>query len=381
MENRYNQTLVNEVYPECGAMYEAMRIWSLPKGKEGQLQQHCESGEYFGQIKKDGFWYQFVKGETTSYLFSRNESRETGLLTEKIGNVPHIKEALDCLPKDTILIGEIYVPGGTSKDTTRIMGCLPATAIKRQKEEGVIHYYLHDIIAFNGISILKMPALKRYEVLRKVVNTFDLLNNDFIELAEVHTDNLFEKIGLALENGEEGMVLKHKDAPYSPGKKPAWSAIKCKKVDYADVVCMGFEDATKEYNGTELETWQYWEVVYISTGHSHSKHIGDKPNWFEEELELKAIPVTKPYYYGWKTAIRLGAYDKDGNLKEIGTVSSGITDELRKDFAENPDKYIGQTMMVQCMEKDNSAQTLRHPIFKGFRVDKNSQECLLEEIF
>lgn len=231
----YDRNLVNEVFPEA-IMVEAMRIWSLPKGRENMLQEKCESGEYFGQIKKDGFWYEFNRTENYCYLFSRNESRETGLLTEKIDNVPHIKSALECLPKDTIVIGEIYVPGGTSKDTTRIMGCLPATAIKRQKEQGNIHYYLHDIIAFNGVSMLNMPAEKRYDVLKKVVETFNLLSYDFIELAEKYTDNLFERIGTALENGEEGMVLKLKTAPYTPGKKPAWSAIKCKKVDYADVI-------------------------------------------------------------------------------------------------------------------------------------------------
>lgn len=369
MENRYNQELVKELYPECGAMYEAMRIWQLPKGKENKLQEMCESGDYFGQIKKDGFWYQFVKGSTESYLFSRNESRDTGLLTEKIKNVPHISDALKCLPKDTIVIGEIYVPGGTSKNTTRIMGCLPATAIKRQKEEGLIHYYLHDIIAFNGVSMLKMPAEKRYSVLKKVIETFNLLSYDFIELAEAYQDNLFERIGTALENGEEGMVLKLKTAPYTPGKKPAWSAIKCKKVDYADVVCMGFEDATKGYTGTELANWEYWESA------EGTKVKGKYNGTYGCE------PITKPYYFGWKTSIKIGAYDNNGDLKEIGTVSSGLTDEMKKDITENSDKYIGNVLMVQCMEKDLEAKTLRHPIFKNFRIDKNAKECTLEEIF
>lgn len=368
MEGIFNREIVNEVYPEA-IMIEAMRIWSLPKHKENELQKHAEGGEYFGQIKKDGFFYQFNRTENHCYLFSRNESRENGLLTEKINNVPHIKNALSVLPKDTIIIGEIYVPGGTSKDTTRIMGCLPATAVKRQEDEGLIHYYIHDIIGFNGVSMLKMPAIKRYEVLEKVVKNFNLLSYDFIELAEMHTDNLFEKIGTALENGEEGMVLKHKNAPYSPGKKPAWSAIKCKKVDYADVVCMGFEDPTKDYSGTELETWELW--VNAEGNKCKGQYYGVEGY----------SPVTKPYFNDWKTSIKIGAYNDKNELKEIGTVSSGITDELRKDFAENADKYIGEVMMVQCMEKDTKAQTMRHPIFKGFRNDKNVKECTLEDIF
>ena len=58
--------------------------------------------------------------------------------------------ALSCLPTDTILIGEIYYPGGSSKNTTEIMGCLAPKAIERQNGTyGKIHYYVHDILMYN----------------------------------------------------------------------------------------------------------------------------------------------------------------------------------------------------------------------------------------
>ena len=59
--------------------------------------------------------------------------------------------------------------------------------------------------------------------------------------------------------GEEGVVLKKKDFPYQPGKRPAWSSVKVKKHDTVDVIIGGFEDATKEYNGKDLPGWIYWE--------------------------------------------------------------------------------------------------------------------------
>ena len=33
-----------------------------------------------------------------------------------------------------------------------------------------------------------------------------------------------------------------------------------KKMDYVDCICIGFEDATKYYDGKEIQSWQYWEV-------------------------------------------------------------------------------------------------------------------------
>ena len=96
------------------------------------------------------------------YLFSRNVSATTGILTEKLANVPHIQEALKILPCGTILIGEIYYPGKTSKDVTKIMGCLAPEAIRRQQTSGLIHFYLHDIIKFNGFDLQKEGAWTRY---------------------------------------------------------------------------------------------------------------------------------------------------------------------------------------------------------------------------
>ena len=90
---------------------------------------------------------------------------------------------------------------------------------------------------------------------------------------------------------------------------------------------------------------------------------------------------TKGYFYGWKTAIHIGAYNDNGEIVEIGTVSSGLTDELRDDFAKHPENYLNRVVSLQCMEKSVKDHTLRHAFFKGFRNDKNPQDCLLNTIF
>ena len=156
------------MYPEAN-MVEPMKIWQLPSGKENMLSQLCQSGEYFAQEKIDGYWYQFEKTDNYSYLFSRNVSVQTGLLSEKSENVPHIIQAFNQLPAGTILIGEIYFPGGTSKDVTTIMGCLPEKAIERQKNNP-IHFYVHDIIMYNKIDLIKVKAELRYKILENILN-------------------------------------------------------------------------------------------------------------------------------------------------------------------------------------------------------------------
>ena len=208
----FNKEQIKKFYPEAeNLMIEPMLI---NKGSDILLKQACESGKYFGQLKKDGAFYQFVKTEHYTYLFGRTVSKTTGILTEKINNVPHIQNALQELPPNTILVGEIYYPNGTSKNTVSIMGCLPTKAIERQNGSyGYIHYYIHDILMFNGVNfiIAKTGAWNRYQILCKIWDKYNLNQYDFLELAESWEDNLYSRIGDSLAAGEEGMVIKAKE--------------------------------------------------------------------------------------------------------------------------------------------------------------------------
>ena len=340
------------MYPES-RMVEPMKIWQLPSNKEHMLSEICQSGEYFAQEKIDGYWYQFEKTDNYSYLFSRNVSVQTGMLSEKSANVPHIVEAFKDLPAGTTLIGEIYFPGGTSKDVTTIMGCLADKAIERQKDNP-IHFYVHDIIMYNNLDLTNVKAELRYKILNNIWNKHNLNDSPYLKLAEIVEENIEDKIAEVLSVGGEGMVLKKKDLPYYPGKRPAWSTVKIKQIDFADVVCMGFDDATKEYTGKEIETWPYW---------------------------IDGEAVTKGYYYGWKTSMRVGAYDENGNLKEIGSVSSGWTDADREGMAVHPEDYLGHVFEISMMQKDKIAKTFRHARVIRKRDDKPAKDCILSEIF
>lgn len=368
----FNKDKIQELYPEA-VMYPAMKIHA---STNEQLLKACNSNEYFAQLKKDGYWYQLEK-HTNTYLFSRTASRTTGLQTEKSANVPHIIDAVECLPKDTILIGEIYYPGGSSKNTTEIMGCLPAKAIERQNgAKGKIHYYIHDILMYDGVDLVaeKVNNETRYEILKRVFQKFDLYKYNFLELAEVWYDNLYERVGNALAAGEEGMVLKKKDGIYEPDKRPATN-LKAKKVDFIDAIIIGFESPTKEYYGQELETWGY--NIEVETENRLQGNYTDLKN-----LGYNIIAVTKPYYYHWdKARIKIGAYDSNGDLKEIGVIHSGISDAMKEDMSESPTNYLNKVCSIQCMELDKKAKTIRHGFFKYLREDKSPDDCLIEEIF
>ena len=376
----FDKEKISEFFPGAeDLMIQPMLIWTLPTNKKDKLSEICASGEYFAEEKLDGALYQFCRTNRGNYLFGRTVSVKNGLLTNKIDNVPHINSALSCLPCGTVIVGEIYVPDGTSKNVTSIMGCLPAEAIKRQDKQGKIKYYLHDMIFYNGENMQSWGAEARYQKLVKAWNEFHLEQFDFLRLAETFDTGIEERLSQILSAGGEGIVLKKKDAPYSEGKRPAWATIKCKQMDTIDLVCTRAIEATKEYTGKELETWPYWQERSERDQNGEYTWLSSEGQYYEDYLHNPHIykPVTKPYFYGWKTAIGIGAYDDEGNLKEIGTVSSGLTDEMRAHL----DDYVGKVVALQCMSIDRKEKTLRHPIVKTWRDDKNAAECKLSEVF
>ena len=362
---------VHELYPGAETLlYPPMLIH---KATDTQLK-NCDDGTWFAQLKKDGALYMYVKGlGGENYLFGRTVSKKTGLLTEKSANVPHIIEAFHDIPNGTILLGEIYYPGKTSKDVTSIMGCLPQKAIERQNTSyGAIHYYVYDCLGYNGTSLLNYSNWTRYQVLQAIWK-HDIVEGSVIpwtvELAAAIDTEIYASVGKALAAGEEGMVIKKKDALYEPGKRPQ-TMLKAKQVDNIDAVIIGFKDPEILYKGKEIENWQYW-VDEFGNPVPVGLHYGNPR--FE--------PVTKHYYYDWKNAIEIGAYDSSGQLKSIGTIASGLTDFIREDMSLHPDNYLHKVVEIQCMSLDKTAKTIRHGFFISIRNDKNETDCKLEEIF
>lgn len=339
-------------------IYSPMLVGKAPKNYEDML----KNTPIIGTIKKDGYWSQLVKDENEVHLYSRTISKKTGYYSDNIEKVPHIKDwAMNELPNGTCIIGEVYYPNGTSKNVTSVLGALPEKAIERQKGEyGKIHFYMHDILAYNGEDYVmnNMTYDYRYSNLCEHIDIATPLipelevarcyDNAYLDLNKVTIDKLAA--------GEEGMVFRVENGLYAPGKRQPKVMFKIKQAQNdIDFVITEVLPPEYLYTGKESETWGYKD----------------------KEGNL----ITKAAYYGWAGALRLGAYDKAGNLVSIGRVSSGLTDNLKADLAANPEKYIGTVVEVNCMSLDKENKTFRHPYLSRLRPDKPAQDCKLEEIF
>lgn len=363
------------------------------------------SGEWCMQEKKDGCFYQLEKiDDEHIYLFSRTKSKKTGELAEKSANVPHIINwARQFLPDDTVLLGEIYIPGGHSNTVTSVMGCLPQNAVARQEASDWVHYYVFDCIYWNGNNLCNNTLETRvgYYLEYMLYRSFELGNYlggyvpacEYVEMATTWTlgenpnigegcGSFQEKLNEIFAAGGEGAVFKRLDGIYEPDKRPMTCFKMKEHVDSIDLVCIELLDPVREYTGKEIDVWPYWVGVSDDGDHNHEheRKIAISAPREKETFDEYFIAVTKPYYFGWKNAMRLGAY-KDGKLIEVGRVASGLTDELREDMAAHPESYLNKVVKVSCMSLNKKDYTIRHPVFEGIHFNKDATDCLINEIF
>lgn len=386
-----------------------------------ELEEAIEDENYVAEIKYDGYrmlsWIGSSRVRFTTRSIAIESVRQGNPMpTERTENIPHLN-GLNIKGLDgTIADGEIWKDNCRSHDITSMIGGLQETSLNNQIEKGFVIYKMYDILQYKGESVRDKPYTERRLLLEKLYSELLDLNKDwkyehpitkeilcknikdYLKISEVipHENKriAFDQI---IKNGGEGIILKCKSSIYYEGKIdkngkgvpakvkankrkgiPYTPWIKWKKSDTIDCVIMGFSSATVDYTGNEVDNWQYW--LDNNTG---SKYLIDFDTSVGMSIanddSLDLIPITKFYFYDWPGAIIFGQYDKKGKLIEVGQ-TSGIVDDMRKEFAEHPEKYVGRVCEVECMEQLKSpTYALREPRFIRIREewDKPASECTL----
>lgn len=315
---------------------------------QSRLDDWFTNPEYVAELKIDGCHYFNHAGR----ILSTQVSKRTGNLVDKTENFPHLVEAfMQANLGLAVLDGEVYYPDDhKSYGATKITGCTGPEAVRRQELQGWISYMVFDIIRDpSGNWLFNYPWHKRREMLEAIMTKLSK-HCEYYELIPVRRNRKKQFYQQVLKDGKEGIVLKHVHGLYIPGKRPMGNWIKLKVSESDDVVIMGFDPPVKEYSGTDYDTWPYWDE--------------------------NGEPVSKNYYHGLIGSIAFGKYDKDGELVYMGACT-GITDEMRKEFTQNQDQYIGKVMEIKFMEKTVDGR-YRHPNFVRIHNDKNSWECTLD---
>lgn len=355
--------------------------WSAEKKKDNAMEK-IFSGEWWGAQKRDGCFYM-VGRNMDGEIFVRPRAKNTkGEFVNKVDWVPHLHDFLYSLDCGTVLLGELYLPSNEqAKSTSSIMNSLQTKAVKRQeKDENKLILYIFDILADRGESYINMKAIDRFLTLNDYWRNYP---HKYIEWAEyVNGKELWDMLQTILANGYEGVVITHQDAPYQPGKRSNKVSLKIKKElqDTVDCIVIGANPPTREYNGKEVETWEYWFNNQTNEKILASEYFAQNhESIYKFYSEGGAVePVTKNWFYGWAGSWRLGAY-KDGKLVQIGSLS-GLTDEQKENWKDYVN-CICEVSAMETSENQDGGRGLRHPKLIDLRDDIDPRDCTYERIF
>ena len=356
---------------------EAEKYWSFPKTYKGdkrfEINNMIFSGDYLGSEKIDGSYYRYYRDEDGNcYLIARSENVK-GEMTDKIEWVPQLTPFFNALPNGTCLLGEIHKKeNSASRKITTIMGCLKDKAIERQKNDP-LYYYVFDVWAWNGKSLLNTPARERFKLLSQIEK--DFCGAQYVRFAHYYTGQaLWDELIRVQDAGGEGVVITKAESHPEPGKRTARKTLKIKKELDNPIDCFltgRYKPSTMLYKGDNIENWQYWYNEKTGT-----RILGNKYEDYANGVSI--YPTTKGFYYNWASAVEIGVY-KDGEVYPVGWIS-GITEEVKAGIVANPEDWKGRVVSINAMEIEPDTLCLRHGKIIEWRTDKKAEDCEFSQL-
>ena len=367
---------------------EPMKYFAPPntlskEARQSRLEQMAASGEYLFGLKTDGNWSRAVITPERQALQTRGISKATGTYGEVQNKVLFWKDVCNTFTDTTVILGEIYLPGGIDKDCGAILRCLDAKALARQKVTP-LRWRIFDVLALNGVDLMDTPFEERVKNIPIVVSH---INSPLVSGVEYHEmdETFFDKMADIFAAGGEGSVCYRKDSIYIPGKRGphAWDTCKVKQEITSEIDCVitGVAYGEKIYTGKDVSEWMLWQNQ--KTGEMvYGAYFG------EYQLGGTYLPVTKNYYNNWPAAIEVGVYNKANQLIPLCKVS-GLTEDFKSELRDHLSDWIGvpvsiSGMMVSeaRMNKDGEGISIRHPLLKRIRKDDlDPKDCMLAKIY
>ena len=366
---------------------EPMRYWApassmSPAVKRQHLEQMIASGQYIWSRKYDGNWSRAVITPDRNALQTRGISKKTGTYGEIQNKVFFWEDVVKAFTDTTVILGEVYLPGGIDKDVGSILRCLDPKALTRQKDKK-LEWRIFDILALNGKDMMNCGVEERVGLIPEVVR---MINSPLVTGIDYHymDEDFFDDLNNIFMDGGEGAVCYKRSSIYIPGKRgpSAWETCKVKQEISADVDCFitGIEPAVRDYTGKDIGSWNLWEDE-----RSGEKLTGELYGEYRNGRAIR--PVSKGYFYGWPGAIYTSVYDDNGNIIPLCKVA-GLIEDFKTELRDNFDEWymcpltIGGMMVSTAQaESDGTGISIRHPYIKSIRKnDIDPKDCTLAKI-
>lgn len=278
------------------------------------------------EAKLDGARQVLANINGTVTMTGRRDSKVTGEKLDKVTSVPHLERFMALLP-NTVLDGELYMPGGQSNEVVSIIGSKPEKAVAKQAQRQMLHFVAFDILFQNGHDLRGQTYNFRRNQLLYVLKqypspfVYPVRMFDEDKLPDETPDEYVQRMFFcATQEGFEGLILKTQSGTYNHLE---WAKVKGEHT-YDMIIC-GYDESDSE--------------TFAGNGIA---------------------------------ALQLGLYVSEKNLRMV-TKCSGMTHWWRQQFYKYPDEYMGQVVEVKAQEMFETG-ALRHPRFVRLRPEVNAED-------
>ena len=242
---------------------------------------------------------------------------------------------------DLVVDGEVVAFDGRRTSFERLQGRLGLTDPDEALATGIpVFYYVFDILHLAGHDVRRLPLLARKKLLREAVAFADPLR------FTVHRRTAGEEaFRAACARGDEGVIAKRSDSPYSGGRSKDWLKFKC--VCDQELVIGGWT----EPKGSRVEFGALLLGYYDGDDFVYAGKVG---TGFDDR-SLRSI---------------------GRRLRELERPASAFT---RNAVREREVRWAEPELVAQIGFSEWTRDgMLRHPRFQGLRVDKAAADVVRE---
>ncbi|HEY3245578.1 MAG TPA: non-homologous end-joining DNA ligase, partial [Phycisphaerae bacterium] len=292
-----------------------------------------EGNEWLHELKLDGYRLVCVLSDGEARLLTRRRNDWTA-------RFPEIARSVERLPiKNAIIDGEVVALNKAGASDFQAL----QNAMKSSGGAPLV-YYAFDVLHCEGYDLTKSPLIERRKFLKSLISAAaDKRRLRFSEHIVGRGPEFFRQV---CQMEVEGIVSKLADSPYESRRSTNWRKIKCKSGQ--EFVIGGFTD-----------------------------------------------PAGARTAFG---ALLVGHYSPDGRLMYAGRVGTGFNETRlrqlgaklrqieipRSPFADAPRERGVHWVRPELVAEVEYGQItrdgrIRHPVFKGLRLDKSPREVVLEK--
>jgi DNA ligase-1 len=225
-------------------------------------------------------------------LISKDENGKIELFTRRLENVtkqfPDVVSAVEKNVKGEsfILDGEIVGYDKKSKRYTPFEAI--SQRIKRKYDidkiisELPVEIDVFDCIYYNGKSMINEKFIERRKMVEKIIQEKKLVIRPSVQIVTDNEEEAQEFYENALKIGEEGIMVKKLDAPYSQGRRVGYMVKMKPVINDIDLVIVGAEHGTGKRGGwltsyivaCRDDKGQFYEIGKVSSGLKEKKEEG-----------------------------------------------------------------------------------------------------------